>query len=218
MATKKKIIMSVSAICLLVVAGVLAVAIVFAAINNTTNSNIKVTYTANQISGTATAFYGVSGDASWSNMYVDGNSEKATSVDFSAEKGEVTTTLSPATTNNEVTVTATKTYAVFKYVFTNSSTANKIDVNLTDNKVQTPTNFTVKYLATGQDYGISDAYTQLKSSGTEAYSETQVPAKVDTTVGIQYIYVLVELVDDTIDAEFTAEFSWVLTKGEAISA
>ncbi len=216
MTTKKKIILSVSIICLLLLVGIVAVVVVFSATKNTTTSNIKVTYTANQISGTATAYYGITGDSSWTSMYVDGDSSKGTILDFSANKGEMTGTLSPATTNNEVSVTAEKPYAVFKYAFTNNSGANKINVSMTESNIGTPTNFEVKYLTGTTDYAIADAYTQLDTNGTTNYSTTEVNVKVGDTVGTQYVYVLVEIIDDTIDAEFSSSFSFVLTKGSAV--
>ncbi len=214
MTTKKRITLTVSAMCLLLVFGIVSIFAVFSATKNTTNSNVTVTYTANQISGTVSAYHAIESDTSWTAMTVDGTEGAATSINFGENKGVVTATLAPTAA---VEVTATKTYAVFKYVFTNDSTANKI--NLTLNGTPAITNFTVKYVTDSTDRTFADAYTALTATGAaDSFTATEIAAKSGDVVGTTYVYVLVELQSDLIDASFTSNFSWVLTKGAAVSA
>ncbi len=211
MTTKKRITLTVSAICLLLVFGIVSIFAVFSATKNTTTSNVTVTYTATEISGTVSASYAIKSDSSWTAM-TDANGK--TEIDFSQNKGqEMTTTLAPS---GNITVTAVNTYAIFKYKFTNNSTANQINLAL-GSGVGTPTNFAVKYYTSAtEDLTVGNAYNALKGENvSDSFTSMTVGTKSGSSVGTVYVYVLVELQNDLIDASFTGNYVWSLTKGAA---
>ena len=95
------------------------VSVVLAAISQTINSNIQVSYVAKEVAGTVSATYKVGSDAEI-DMKTENNK---TTIVFTGEENESSVTLKPQT---DIKLTSSNTFVVFKYLFTNTGDSDYV--------------------------------------------------------------------------------------------
>ena len=117
MKAKVKMGIIISVLCLIALISIIAIVAIFAANSQTFSSNISVTYTSEEISGTATAKYYVgSEDATGTEMHEGGTAEGKASIEFNAGEENKNTSLSPVDKN--IKLSSTNNFIVFEYYFT----------------------------------------------------------------------------------------------------
>ena len=200
----KKLIISISAIVAVLLAAVIAVVAVFAANQQAVNTGFSVKYSATNVAATVSATYQRKTDDSATNLVT---SDSKTSISFTA--AEETTTKSLSTADGaDIALSATNNYVIFTYTFKNDITAGgkSMSVKLNDTSVQS--NVNVYYLASAE----TADYATIK--GAEGSENTALPA-VQTVAaqGTVNFYILVEIANDTLEAEYTSETTGETVKG-----
>ena len=176
--TKKKLIITITSLCLVVVAAVAAVVGIIAATNVGINSNLSVSYTpgANVIA-TVKGEYAVNGGT------------PATINQTSFEYGTTTTTA--AIDQAAINLTDTNTYVIFAFSFKNDATADNtnsavLSVVTTDNSAADKMTATVKYTKTALATLDKAAFDGATDAGTAALGEINIGET-------GYVYVMVEI-------------------------
>lgn len=208
MSSKKKLIVSLSAVCLVAVIAVVAVVAVLAAGQQSITSNVNVTYRATGIAAKASAnYYNVATNATElgaaSAFTAAGGAGVENGVITFSPTGTTTGTLSPA---GEITLSAAKPVVIFEFKFENLSQSRDIALGLT--LPATQTNVTVSY------YVAEEAITNpadVEFASAETITVTDLAKKADAdTASYKYVYVKAQVADLTTDADFDGDFAWTL--------
>ncbi len=187
MDSKKKMIISISAVALVILAAVVAVVAVLAAQQVTIKSSINVTYTTSEVAGTVTAQYQVANGTA-TNIGTGTITYKGT------ETGTPTTDLTGGSALQINTLTSTNKYVDFIFTFTNTGSA---EYTATLKTLPTTSNFTIKY-------------TVPNAGGVTKVSDTSFKVAGNTTEAVTYT-VSYEIADVSKDATISGTFEWELT-------
>ncbi len=176
--SKKRLAITISSLCIAVVAVICSVVAIFAAANQGVQSTFKVTYKATNVAATVSAKYTVKNESAV-NL-------GSLTIDAAADQ----TTYSSLSTENEIGLSAKNNEVVFQYTFTNNSSSNSIVATLADGADQE--NVTVQYAQATS----ADAELTYGSS----LGEVNIPA--DGTV---YVYIKVKISNTANDAHYIAD-------------
>ena len=203
MDSKKKLFMSVCALCLMAVSSLASIAAVLAWTGQSVASNISVLYTASQVAGTVSASYTV-GASTTTMKAADGTT---TTLTFDGtETSDLQKTLAPT---SAITLNTTNSYVVFEYVFTNASSSYAYPIQLTyADTTPTDANMNVYVIATGSkvtDYAAA-TWGDKVTGTTLVANTTKVPA---SSTGF-YVYVKVAVGNTLNDASYSGAYSWTL--------
>lgn len=176
--SKKRLAITISSLCIAVVAVICSVVAIFAAANQGVQSNFRVTYKATNVAATVTAKYTVK------------NQEAVNLGTLTIDAAADETTYDSLSTENEIGLSAKNDEVVFQYTFKNDSSSNAIKATLADGASQE--NVTVQYAqATSEGAELSYAST---------LGEVEIPA--DGTV---YVYIKVTISNTANDAHYIAD-------------
>lgn len=194
MNSKKKLIVALSTLCCVLVAAVVTVVVVLAATTQTLTSNIKVTYTTDQVAGTVKATYATEGNVQTGELHAEYEFTGA-DTDFAPE------------VTKEIVLNADERFVVFTYEFTNAGDMDyTAAVDYTDNNDSSlgfAADENVKMVISTTE--LAD-YAAIKAASTSA-DGVDVPANTSTPVKC---YIYVAIVDVAQDAEFSGTFAWTL--------
>ncbi len=200
-------IISVSSIVLFIISSIF---FGLSATSQTVRGTLNVTYIADNVSFTASAFYQLQDTGAKVDL-VDTSNNNATSVTFTPASNTSVKTLS-ATSN--INLTVNKQYVLFTYAFTNNASAGGycIKVSLTDGTTST-SNVTVKYLASPTKYCAGSTPTvselnEFKSSVNSSSAPTNVYISAQQT---KYFYVLVEITNAYLNSNYNSDTTNGLT-------
>lgn len=193
MSTKKKLIISLSALCLVLIVAVVAIVAVYAAGTQTVTSNIKVTYTAMEVDGTVSATYTLKNGTA-TNMTTNGASDGDTTITFAAADGKTTKSLTP---QGDIELSSTADYVIFQYTFTNSGSRAYTAVLTYTDDGNDDTNATIVYA----------------SDNTESTTWAESPSTLTVASGSNgtSYYAKVSIDNLALDASFSGYFTWTLT-------
>lgn len=176
--SKKRLAITISSLCIAVVAVICSVVAIFAAANQGVQSTFKVTYKATNVAATVSAKYTVKNESAVS--------LGSLTIDAAADE----TTYDSLSTESEIGLSAKNNEVVFQYTFTNNSSSNSIVATLADGADQE--NVTVQYAqATSAD---------AELSYTSSLGEVNISA--DGTV---YVYIKVTISNTANDAHYIAD-------------
>lgn len=181
MDSRKKMVIALSSLAVIILAGVVAIAAVLAAQNITIKSAVNVSYTANEIAGTVTAKYKVAG----------GSEQNIGSITYDGtEEGEPTTDMDVITIDN---LTKNKKSIEFIFTFTNTGSS---DYTATLTLPETVSNFTPSFsVPTG--------------AGITKISDTSFTIAGNTAEVVTYS-VTMTISDVSQDAKIEGSFAWNL--------
>lgn len=193
--SKKRLIITISSLCIAIVAVICSVVAIFAAAQQGVQSTFKVSYKATNVAATVSAKYTVKNS--------DAVDLGTANITAAADK----TTYTNLSTDAEITLTAANNEVVFQYSFKNNSASNKIKVTLEDNAAKE--NVTVQYATAATADSSSLTYSSsLSADGVEVASSSTV-----------YIYIKVTIADDANSASYVADTTNTLTWNlEAVTA
>ena len=205
MKPRKKLIISLVAVCLVTVATIVTVVAVLAAKNGTLAGKVNVKYTATDVSGTVSANYKLKGEGQGTAF--TGGTDGVLTVDAEAQDGVNVGTL----TAGDITLDKDNRFVVFTFNFTNSGSRNyTAAISYTDdteNGNAADTNIVVEY-----------STNNTKFVDVTSTTET-VPTSITVTSGneaTEYsFYVKVSIDNIAKDAEFSGSFNWTLTAIQA---
>ena len=206
--TKKKLIITITSLCLVVVAAVAAVVGILAATQVNITSSLKVTYKPDpHVIATVTAKYSVKGDADPTQI--------ASSVIT-----EYTTTIKDYTLDlNEIKLDDTKTYVVFEFMFQNDAVvgnqqSRQLHVAVSGGPAATEMTVTTRYSASPVAFtkegvnSISASNTAQSILGNISYGETG---------NVGYMYVLVERTEGIAGSWQGGAYAFTLTASENVN-
>lgn len=191
MSSKKKLVITLSSLCAVVVVAVLTVALVFAFGNATLKSNITTKYTADKaVKGTVTAVYTVK------------NEDETALHEVVTLTGEEETPTIEKSASKNIELTRDNNEVVFKYSFTadtsTDATKNGYTATLKFTKTKSE-NVKIEVSADGTTY----------TEKTEAEMSNLGSVSVTSATAVDY-YVRVSISSKLNDAEFSGAFEWVL--------
>ncbi len=192
--SKKRLAITITSLCVAVVAVICSIVAILAATNQTVKSTFKVTYKATNVAATVSASYTIKNSSA-----VD-----LGSVTINADADE--TTYSDIKSDTDIALSAKNKEVVFKYTFKNNSSSNSIKVTLADNASKT--NVTVQY-------GFIDSEAQ---ESTLTYGSTlgEVTVAANKTVNVYIKVTITEIANDASYVSDATNFiSWTL---EAVTA
>lgn len=182
--TKKKLIITITSLCLVVVAAVAAVIGIIAATNVGINSNLSVSYTPGaNVLATAKGKYAVAGG---SEVNFSTRTYHYGDVDVTGD------TVQPDTDKQNIPLTDNATYVVIEFSFKNdakeaNTNSKKLTVVLTDNSTQAEGNV---------NYELKTTKTQITKMDKDGFNAIESAEGALTNIGIDqtgYVYVLVEI-------------------------
>ena len=218
---KKKLVVALVSLCTVLAVTVVTMGIVWAATSQTISSNVKVIYTATDVSGSIAAKVYFNSDTGVA-MTSDGTAAGATTVTFDGETQTTTGSLSPQGTTTLVNADGQR-FVIYEYTITNDSTnpmsaalsytddstdPNKADTNIKAYFYATTTQVSTPKTSVATLYGAEEA--NKLNSATGSFGSTTIAAN-----GTSYCYVVIAIDNLANDAEFSGTFSWVLTKATA---
>lgn len=185
MKSKKKLIIALSSLCFVVVAAVVTVSVVLAAINQTVNTNIKVSYTAKEVAATVSAQYTWGGATT--DMTTDGTAEGEKTISFDgSETTETPKSLHPQVQEIVLENAEGKKSVTFTYTFTNDGDATFYA--------------TVEFASTANENVTVD------------YNGKTAPETVTVVKGTPVTYTITVSIDNVaLNASFAGAFNWALT-------
>ena len=223
MEAKKKLIVALTSLCGVMFAAIVAMGIVWAATSQTVTSNVKVTYTATEVSGSiAGNVYFNSDNATAMTAALSNGSDGTVSdnvISFNGEASSISGTLTPSG-NVELLNETGKTFVIFEYIITNSSTTTAMTATLSYTDDSTSPNVAdsnIKVYAYSATAQVSNPHTNvatLKGSneGNLTSNSGQLISATVAASGTTYFYVVVAVDNLASDAEFSGIFSWNMTK------
>jgi len=221
MEKKKKIIVALSSLCAVLVAAIVTMGIVWAATSQTITSQIKVTYTAQEISGSLSAKVYFNSDTGVA-MTADGTAQGATTVTFDGSTATTSGTLTPQ--GDTVLLNENgKRFVIYEYVITNASTSTAMSAVLTyadDSSGSNAEDANIKVYAYANTTAVSNPHTSAEtirgaSGANLVANHSSLISDTVSASGTKYFYILVEINDLASDAEFSGTFSWALTKANS---
>ena len=190
MSTKKKLIVSISSLCVVVVLAIITLVAVFAAGNQRFESQVSVTYKATNVSAT------ISGD------YLRKDDSRYTSMGAPIEFLPTTETGTRSMGLNGLELNEVKNYAILRYTFTNNSSSVRINVE-SRSSVTSSTNTAVTYAVSTTEITNFDTITKATLDDfTITYS------------GTTYVYIKIKIADLSNDSSFNGSFGFDLSKTE----
>ena len=207
MGSNKKVAITSAVLILLIIITAASIIAIFAAAQQTVNSEVSVTYKSEYVSGTASAKYYVGeADIEGTAMRVNGEASGATSIEFNSRNANQNATLSPV--EKEIKLSETDNFVVFEYYFTNTNSQNDFMAILTtsDSNVKNMTITTAT-----SDEKIED-FSTIKTSGYDI--STLSLSKTISASSNGYVYVKVKISNLDNDADFKLNFNWYLGKAE----
>lgn len=218
MESKKKLIVALTSLCSVLLVAIVAMGIVWAATQQTINSNVKVTYTATAVSGSVSANYYFGSDTATA-MTSDGTAQGATTVTFTDVQANANGALQPQG-NIVLQNDDGQTFVIFEYIISNTSTTKGMSAVLTYTDNSTSPNIAdtnVYVYAEGTGTQVSSPFTNVATlRGTSnanrlAGTTGNLISGTVAANSIAYYYILVEIQNLANDAEFSGQFSWNLT-------
>ena len=218
---KKKMFIALVSLCSVLALTIVAMGIVWAATSQTISSNVKVIYTATDVSGSIAANVYFNSDTGVA-MTTDGTSSGATTVTFNGETQTSTGSLSPQGTTTLANADGQR-FVIYEYTITNTSTnqmsaalsytddttsPNTADTNIKAYFYATTTQVSTPKTSVATLYGAEEA--NKLASATGSFGTTTIAAN-----GTSYCYVVIAIDNVANDAEFSGTFSWLLTKATA---
>ena len=183
----KKAIIALSVVCALVVAALITVVSVWAASSQTITSALRVTYSATNVAASIEGEYQREGDATYTSL----GTQTFVATDNSTTKAISTT--------DDISLTDTKKYVIFRFKFTNNSSTTPFNITLTG----TPTTqgaVTVKYASAAVD--------NLSVAGINSNTlPDEITVAGSSTI---YVYILIQVTDITNSASYEANLNWTL--------
>ena len=199
MSTKKKLIISISTLCVAVIAIVGITVGVLAARSASITNNINVGYTAREVAATISATYQRQGDADPTNMTVQGGEPDQYELVFDGSEETATGALETA---GDITLDTDHKSVTFTYTFKNNGT-NNFTATLT--LPETQKNVTITYQLDGEPYDPADHGSALTFTATGA-------ASAEADDGQEVTFAVTVAIDNVAaDASFAGTFSWNLT-------
>ncbi len=210
---KRKLFSSIAFALSVIMLAVSGAVFVHTATQQSATSSLSVTFSGENVNFTANGWYQVKNTASHPYL-VNGNGTEG--ITIHATDASTTTTLNtPA--NTSVELSASNTYVLFTYKFTNTASngAYGMEVTLTGSTPQN-SNIDVKYLvssANATDYYSSSATDEAKISALDEKVSAVTGTTAFSNVFIQaghhkYFYILVSLKDNTLNGTYNNTLSW----------
>ncbi len=200
--SKKKLTITISAVCAVLLVAVIAAVAVFAALQTSATSSFKVTYTAQNVEATISGAYYKTGT-----KVADLKAGEATSIVFDGSetaKGEKPTNVKAFDAIENIELKASD-YVVFEYVITNTDDTNKtFAVNA--QKTGTLKNLSFDYLVA------DEAQTITKDTEMTEMAEGAQTMVSSMGAGVsQYVYFRVVIENDELDASFDGGIDFTLS-------
>lgn len=214
--TRKKLMVSLCALGIIVVAALVATVAVMAAINTNVKNKFSITYTAYGVAATVQANYRVA------NV---GESESGTYTTLKVgEENQITFTGSESQDSDKTKTfddlgavdIAKNQYFVFKYAITNNSTNVDMTVTLNIEETTTPENFKVYYAYTTETTDIStnldlDTLGKEGSAFQESFTSQTIAKGDGSSFNTGYVYVVFAIENPDINASFEGTSNWTLS-------
>lgn len=198
--SKKRLAITITSMCVAVVAVICSIVAIFAATSQTVTTQFKVTYSATNVAATVAAEYKLKTATAPVSLG---------SAEIEATAGE--TTYNTLSTSKEIDLTTTDTYVIFRYAFTNDSTSKAFNVTLTDGALKE--NVTLQYAVshlTGE-YPAEDDSAWTSDVPSNVRVEVSTSETVKTTV---YIFIKAEITNLANNANYESTgsslISWAL--------
>lgn len=199
MKTKSKIALSLIVVIILTVLATVALVAVFAATRQEITSTIRVRYTAQEVSGEATARWKV-GNEDWQPMTVGGEADGDTSLTFGLAANE-NASLSP--TDKDIHLSVENNYIVFEYKFTNTGDNDfAIDLFYTDDETK---DANISVFCLNSDDEISSDYKDNIKTAYGDWTTTKI-----TGGGEKYVYILASILNIGKNAGYSGTFQFNL--------
>lgn len=199
MSARKKLVMSISMLCLVFVLALVAVGAVLASTQQTLQSSISVTYVAQNVSAKVKANY-IIGNTSTPMIGDSGNELVFTPT--SVEGGSLAPEGDILLENN--------TKVIFEYIFTNTSTTFNIALNLFSSPTDNNMNVTYIY----SDNQITNYSSLIGDANHTPFAEQRINAN-DNANSTKYVYIVVEVNNLADNASFEGEYIWKMDKADA---
>ena len=209
MSSNKKIALTTGVLILLIIITAASIIAIFAAAQQTVNSEVSVTYKSENVSGTASAKYYVGpNDKEGKQMRVNGEEAGATSIDFNSKNPIETQTLSPV--EKEIKLSEENYFVVFEYYFTNTNSQNDYMVKLStsDSTVKNMkflTEMSYEKVSDWQEGSLLDVEGLFSTDIANLNLTEIVPANKEL-----YMYVIAKINNLDNDADFKLNFNWEL--------
>ena len=187
---KRRLIVTISSMCVAFIAVVCSVVAIFAARNQGVQTMFRVTYKATNVAATVSANYTV------------GSETPVSLGSLKIEAGAQQTVYDELSTDKEIELSDTKDTVVFQYIFKNDSSSVGIKLKLVDN-------------AAKKNVGVSYAYTTA-ADGTLTYAASLPEITIDPykaanaelvtpEEGVVYVYIRVKITNIADDASYIAD-------------
>ena len=186
MSKSKKVIITLSIVCAVVIIALVTVVSVWAATSQTVTNQLTVRYTATNVSASVKAEYKLAGTSTWQDMG---------SISFAPTDDSTTKSLAA----KEITLTDTSTSVLFRYTFTNDG-SNSILLSLDQRNLPTATNINVGYMLTDTNNDPS------------SFSETFASSNIIAGGRTRYVFIKVEIKSLAFDATYSGTLSWLLAR------
>ena len=216
MSSKKKLIISLSAVCLVAVIAVVAVVAVLAAGQQIVASTIRVTYTATDVSAAVSANqYLLDSKLTGSAEAFKVGDTDQTRLVFAAKdagpvEGAATGTLTQPGTDG-IALTSSNNTVVFEFKFENLSTSVPYKVTIAD--AEFSPSLEVTFLSTDTQIVYTEAANTVGTISAGSLAEFEVPvAEATDTPSVMYAYIKISLDEEKIsdNIESTAAIKWTL--------
>lgn len=200
---RKKLTYAILMICSIAIMLVSGAMFVYSAQQQSASTSLSVTFDGKNVDYTVQAFYQVAGSGTTYNMKDDSNNSTLT---FHASDQSSTQTLSVKENSGTVALSATETFVLFTYVFSNTAStgAYGMEVTLTGS-ASADSNMAVTYLTSESSYTTTSA-----GLGNQAglVTGTTAPTSVFVKAGdTKYFYILVTLQDPTLNGSYNKSAS-----------
>lgn len=209
MSSKKKLIISLSAVCLVAVIAVVAVVAVLAAGTQAVTSSITVTYRASMVDATVSAQYYITDAAGTVKegtpiSFKNGNQDI---LKFEAGAASSTGTLSV----DSVALDSVNQTIIFEYKFTCDSANNGYTGELTiPTEGKTVRNFTAEQFYVSDTKVASNALKDIDFQAENEGFSLEAKASAEAASTEKYVYIKVSIADTNADADYIAAFDWAL--------
>lgn len=201
--SKKKLTITISAVCAVLLVAVIAAVAVFAALQTSATSSFKVTYTAQNVEATISGSYSKSGAEA-----VALKAGEDTSIVFDGTetaKGDAPTNVKAFDAVNDITLKAAD-YVVFEYVIENTDTDGDTKFAVNAEKTGTLENLSFDYLVSETEQTITKD-TEMTEMAAGAQTMVSEMSKGD----VRYVYFRVVIENDELNASFDGGIDFTLS-------
>ncbi len=218
---RKRFFSSIAFVLSLVMLAVSGAMFVHSAQQQSASTSLSVTFSGMNVDYTVRAWYQLMGTTERTPLRdpSNNNNNTNTTISFDATDPSSTKTLAVAENNGNIALSATATYVLFTYEFTNtaSSGAKGMLVSL-DNSSSSDNNISIKYLSSTDDYtpstGLDSQASSVYDSSESEFDEIFITAGQHT----KYFYILVSLEDPTLNGTYnksSSPLSWSVECSDA---